>query len=484
MKPGFFRMHLLQRLVWLFLAAALIQGCSKAPEDAGAKSAAAGPAPATAEEFRAIAEEAYTFAFPMLMGYRYGFATFLVPSLPSYKGPVNGIYGKAVTLDHNFKDVITPNADTPYSMAMLDLRAEPLVLQVPEVADRYYVMQFVDLFGYNPHYVGTRATGTKAGKYLLVGPRWQGQAADGFDGVLPFETDFVFVIGRNQLLGADDAPALGKLMQQYTLQTLSAYRGEAGPAEVPVDWPVWNDDASRDERFIGYVNFLLQFCQPTHPSEAELMQRFARIGIAPGAAFDLAALDPAIRDEIRAGISDARSKMATGMGAEKVNGWVMSDAMGSREFFNGNYLLRAAGAMGGWGGNDKIEAFYPITREDSNGESLDGAYRYHLKLMTPPPARAFWSVTMYDTSYDGVAGYLVENPINRYLINSTTEGLVRGKDGSLDIVIQRDKPESAADQANWLPAPEGKFYLALRLYYPEQAALDGTWTPPPVVKVE
>lgn len=435
-------------------------------------------------EARAIAEDAYAFSFPMLMGYRAGFATYLMPGIPSYKGPMNIIYGEAVTLDHTFKDVITPNADTPYSLALLDLRVEPVVLQVPDVKDRYYVMQFVDLFGTNPHYVGTRATGTRAGTYLAVGPRWQGEAGDSFDGVLRFETDLVFLIGRTQLLGADDALALDKVMKAYKLQTLSAFRGQTEPVPPSVQWPIWNDEASRDERFIGYVNFLLKFCQPTHPSEIALMKRFARIGITPGAAFDPEALDDGMREALRSGIKDARQKMATGMGAQKVNGWLMSDALGSREFFNGNYSLRAAGAMGGWGGNDRIEAFYPIAREDSKGKPLDGTNSYRLKLTTPPPAKAFWSVTIYNTAYDGVAGYLVDNPINRYLINSTTQGLVRGDDGSLEIVIQRERPKGSADQTNWLPAPEGHFYLAFRVYQPEPAALDGTWAPPPVIRVK
>ena len=115
------------------------------------------------EEIAEVAEEAYIFAFPMLMGYRYAFATFLVPSLPSHRAPVNVIQGDPVTLDHRFRDVVTPNADTPYSSAALDLRAEPLVLDVPTVTDRYYVIQFIDLFGNEPHFVGSRATGTDAG---------------------------------------------------------------------------------------------------------------------------------------------------------------------------------------------------------------------------------------------------------------------------------------------------------------------------------
>jgi len=139
--------------------------------------------------------------------------------------------------------------------------------------------------------------------------------------------------------------------------------------------------------------------------------------------------------------------------------------------------------MAGWGGNDVFEAIYPIAREDAAGEPLDGAHRYQITFTSPPPAKAFWSVTMYDTSYDGTAGYLVENPINRYLINSTTAGLVYVDDGTLTITIQREQPQDTAEKANWLPALERPFYLVMRIYWPEQAALEGAWNPPPVVRV-
>ena len=109
--------------------------------------------------------------------------------------------------------------------------------------------------------------------------RFGGQAGDEFDGVLPFDTDLVFVIGRTQLLGADDVPVLSKVMAGYRVQTLSAYRGQSAPALPPVQWLIWNDEASRDEHFIGTLNFLLSFCQPIHRSEGDLMARFAQIGI-------------------------------------------------------------------------------------------------------------------------------------------------------------------------------------------------------------
>jgi hypothetical protein len=141
-----------------------------------------------------------------------------MPQLPSYRGPANTLTGKAATLDHTFKEVVTPNADTPYSMALLDLRAEPMVLQVPPIKDRYYVIQFVDLFGTNPHFIGSRATGSQAGTYLLVGPSWDVEAGDEFDDVLPFDTDLVFVIGRTQLFDVEDVPSLAKVMASYLMQ--------------------------------------------------------------------------------------------------------------------------------------------------------------------------------------------------------------------------------------------------------------------------
>jgi hypothetical protein len=166
---------------------------------------------------------------------------------------------------------------------------------------------------------------------------------------------------------------------------------------------------------------------------------------------------------------------------QKVNGWTSSDVFGTREWYAGDYLLRATAAMAGWGGNDVIEAIYPTAREDADGEPLDGAHRYQITFTTLPPAKAFWSVTMYDTFYDGMAGYLVENPINRYLINSTTQDLAYGEDGSLTMTIQHEQPQDATQRTNWLPAPDGPFYLVMRIYWPEQAALDGT-RPPPVVR--
>jgi hypothetical protein len=438
------------------------------------------------EEISARAEEAYLYGFPMMMGYRFLLGSFIAEGAPSFRTPINTLKSDARALDHRFKEVISPNADTPYTFAAVDLRAEPFVLSVPAVTDRYYVMQLEDLLGFNEHYVGTRATGTSAGSYLLAGPGWQGQPPAGITDVLRFETDIVFVIGRTQLLGVDDVQQLVAVQDDYEVRSLSDFTGTAAPpAAPPVDWPAWDDEASRDERFLSYVSFLLGFCQPIHEGDAALLDRMAGIGVRPGTAIDVGSLPSETRQAIRAGVESARAKMAAAIDAQPSypTGWSNTDIFGDRAFFGGDYLKRAAGAQMGWGGNDRIEAFYPMQRRDADGDALDGsAHAYAMTWDVDPPAQAFWSVTMYDTSYDGAAGYLVENPIDRYLINSTTPGLVRGEDGSLTIAIQHERPGDDAAVANWLPAPAGPFYLVLRIYVPAPDALDGTWVPPAVTK--
>ncbi len=427
------------------------------------------------EEVSAIAAEAYVYAFPMLMGYRYGYATFLQPASPVFAGPANaGPFGEAVTLDHSFKEVISPNADTPYSFGLVDLRAGPVVLTVPEVSDRYYGMQFENLLGHNEFYVGSRTTGTAGGSYLLVGPRWNGDLPDGFASSFRFETDLVFLIGRTQLLGSADKDALADVMAQYRLESLEVFQGGDPPQLPPFDWPHWDDDASRDHRFIGYLNALLTFAVPIHRDEQQMFERFATIGIGPGLTFDAESLTEERRTALADGVVSARTLMAEASESlgENINGWMAMDPFGNHDFYGGDYLKRAAASMIGWGGNDQAEAHYPMARADADGNPFDGDATYQLILETPLPVNAFWSVTMYDTSYDGTAGYLVENPINRYLINSTTEGLVIDDDGGLTITMQRGEPTDPHERAN-----------SLRMYWPKSAALDGTWTPPPVTRV-
>jgi len=173
-------------------------------------------------------------------------------------------------------------------------------------------------------------------------------------------------------------------------------------------------------------------------------------------------------------------------GQKDINGWKVGSLFGDRAFYNGDWTKRAAAAKGGIYGNDAVEAMYPMTKTLADGEALDGSkHNYTLTFAKDqfPPVNAFWSVTMYD----GKTQLLIENPINRYLINSPMlSGMKKNPDGSLTLYIQNEFPDKA-EEANWLPAPKGPIYLVMRLYWPktEPPSIlppgEGTWEPPAIV---
>jgi hypothetical protein len=176
-------------------------------------------------------------------------------------------------------------------------------------------------------------------------------------------------------------------------------------------------------------------------------------------------------------------------GGKVINGWNVGSFFGDRAFYNGDWLKRAAAAKGGIFGNSAIEAMYPLTKITADGQTLDGSkHKYTLTFAKGqlPPVNAFWSVTMYDAKTQ----FLIDNPINRYLINSPMlPGMKKNPNGSLTLYIQKDAT-SADEKANWLPAPDGPIYLVMRLYWPKTEppsilpAGEGTWQPPPVVQAE
>jgi len=439
----------------------------------------------SAKEITKRAEHAYYFTYPMLQGYQAIFGISLYPKSPSYFGPLNAVHSKPFTLNPSYTAVVSPNADTPYSIANLDLSDEPMVYHVPAIKDRYYVMQLVDLYGYNAHYIGTRVTGTDAGDYLLVGPYWQGRVPKGIKKVLRFETNLVLGIGRTQLLNDADLPKLKQIVAQYKVIPLSAYTHSKPPTAKKRDWPIWNPGILDDERFIVMASKMLQFAKP-NPEDKAALKAMASIGISPDSDFDPEKLGKAQRVAIRMGINNAKEKMAQKARnlSQSLNGWQALSGFGDRAYFKGDYFLKAAAATVGYLANDAEEATYPVCRVDAKGRKLNGAHRYRLTLTEEPPNNAFWSITMYNTLKDGTGGFMVENPINRYLINNRTEGLIRGKDGSLTITISHNEPTNPVERANWLPAPEGDFYMIMRIYMPKPSVLDGSWMPRAVKRIQ
>jgi hypothetical protein len=436
-------------------------------------------------EARAIAKEAYIFGFPLVDSYRIQYSYFVDRNDPEFKGNWNELHNTARVYTPDDKAIQTPNSDTPYSFVGADLREEPLVFVVPEVEQgRYYSLQFIDMCTFNFAYVGSRGTGNGAGSFLLAGPRWSGETPRGIKLVIRSETDFVFVLYRTQLFNPGDIENVKRVQAGYKAATLSQFLGRPAPtAPTPIKFikPLSIEEERTSPEFFNVLNFILQFC-PTHPSETEVIARFAKLGIGAGKTFDAKTLSPDMRKAVEDGMAEAWHAFKEFKEKEIDTGKTSSaDVFGSRTFLKNDYMKRMAAAMLGIYGNSKEEAIYPVYFVGSDKSGLQGANRYALRFAPGqlPPVNAFWSLTMYELP----ASLLYVNPLNRYLVNSPmVPNLKRDADGGITLYVQNESP-GADKESNWLPAPIGPFWTILRLYWPKPEALNGKWQQPPLERV-
>jgi hypothetical protein len=431
------------------------------------------------EQTRALTEEATIWGYPFVENTKGAYFYAVLKESPKYTG-WNTLHHERRLLTPDDRFVVSPNNDTPYSTATLDLRAEPLVLSVPDMGDRYYTFQLVDAATNNISYIGTRATGNKAGRFALAGPDWKGTLPEGVK-LIRCPSYCVGVLGRTQLKGPEDLKNVMAVQDQYSLMPLSKLMGEKPWPTEPFDFPAYSEKSITTLEFFRTLNWTLRY-HTLDSEESKLLARFGAIGIAPGKTFDPAALDEPTRKAMEAGLAAGLAKIrarADRIG-RTVNGWDLAPT--GVPYFGHDYMLRAAYAMKAIYVNNPEEAYYPLANTDANGDPLDGSkhgYAIRFEKGQLPPARYFWSLTMYRKS----DGLLVENPIKRYSINDRTTGLKHGDDGSLTIYFQPDLP-GADKESNWLPAPNETFYVVIRIYGPSESVLSGEWTPPPVEPVK
>jgi hypothetical protein len=445
----------------------------------------------SAAEVKAAAEEAYIYGLPLVMAYTASYEFWLDKSSSQYKSPMGELVHSRRVFTYEDTAVIVPNSDTPYSFICLDLRAEPYVVSVPEVEkERYYSIQFVDWNTFNYGYIGSRATGNEAGDFLVVGPEWEGETPAGIKGVLRATSQFTIAIFRTQLFGSEEMPNVTKVQDGYQVRPLSTFLKQPAPPAAPaIEFPASNAQLAK-ANFFGLMEFVMQF-SPPGPEETDIRAKLASIGIGSGKKFDFKDLPSAQKAAALEGVKDGMAKVqerANSIG-KRINGWQVGSAFGNRDFYKGDWLLRAAAAQAGIFGNTAEEALYPMTRWLPDGEVIDTS-KHNYTLTFPagqlPPANAFWSVTIYD----GKSQLLIKNTINRYLINSPMlPDMKKNDDGSLTLYIQKESP-GADKQANWLPAPDGPVYLVMRLYWPQTESPsilppgEGDWSPPAIQMVK
>lgn len=393
-------------------------------------------------------------------------------------GPANSLLRVRAFPDARFRGVVRPNVDTLYTTAFIDMNDGPFVFETAPNAVRYELFPFMDAWTNVFASPGTRSVGTHGGRYLLVGPAWQGTPPDGL-AVLRAPTRMVWLIGRTQTKGAADYPLVHRLQDAVSLRPLDAARAPVtdwrSAARLPLP-PAEQVRAMSTEAFFTRLAALMVDNPPTS-AEAPMMRRLAALGVAPGRPLRWSALD---RWSASLGrwIADRAVARRLRNPPNLVRGWLTPPSILGR--YGTNYEVRGAVAMVGLGANLPVDAMYPSARVDARGGALHGSHRYriHFAAGALPPVNAFWSVTAY-----GADQALLDTGTGRFAVGDR-DALRPNPDGSLDLWVQATPPEGEA-RANWLPVRAGTpFLLNARLYWPRPEALRGAWSMPAVERLD
>jgi len=371
-------------------------------------------------------------------------------------------FGHARNLvDASGRTITSPNNDTLYSSAWLDLTQGPLTLTVPPTGDRYISLAGMNMWTDNDFVLGTRTSGGAGGRYTIVGP---GQAGSG-PNVVRLNTAHGWLLVRTLVDGPEDLPAVHKIQDGLTL---------TGPKGVAPAKTYATRQSSALEYFASLAELLKS--DPPPPTDGAVFGRIQGLGLTAQGAFDPKRFDAAAIAQLEAGAVEAKKAIGMMKPGGSVQGWTYPrHTLG---YFHQDYLFRAAVALIGLAALPPAEAMYMQPVADQ-GRIFNGAgpYRLHFAADQLPAVDAFWSLTMYAPTPDGQF-FFVENPIKRYSIGDRTAGLKKNADGSLDIWIARADPGGERN-ANWLPAPPtGPFSLSFRAYLPTADFQDGRYRLP------
>lgn len=432
-----------------------------------------------------LATDAYVYGYPLVTMEMTRRIMTNVAAPEGTRAPMGQLIKARQYPDATFRDVTAPNADTLYTAAWVDVGKEPWVLSIPDMKGRYFLFPMLDAWTTVFDVPGTRTTGTGAQTYAITGPGWTGTLPAGVK-QYKSPTSLVWLLGRIYCTGTpQDYAAVHAIQDQCKLVPLSAWGKDYTPPAGKVDPAIDMKTAVRDQvnklDAVAYFTLMAELMKANPPVAADSREvaRFAKIGLVPGKDFDASKLNADFARRIpTVGFDRIMLQLKVNKSVKNENGWLFDSVTG---VYGTDYLNRALVTAIGLGANRVQDAVYPTSLKGADGNDYSGANKYviHFPKGQLPPARGFWSVTMYDADY-----FFVANPINRYSI-SARQNLKANADGSVDLYIQNQSP-GTDKEANWLPAPTGKFVLMMRLYWPSEKApsiIDGTWKPPAAKKV-
>jgi hypothetical protein len=430
---------------------------------AAAAAAAAAPSGVDRATYQA-AVEAYIWGYPLVVMARTRAALVCAAGVnqfinqPSLAGPSSRV-------------VVTPNTDTLYSSAWLDLRSGPVVLRVPAVAGRYYVFQLLDMYTNTITNVGSRTIGEGPASVAFARSNWRGPLPAGVKRINSPTPD-VWVIGRTLPRNVADVANVAALQREYALAPVGRNASPSGAARARC-----SASPAAGASGAGFFDELgaALAADPPPASDRPVLRDLGAAGIGVGmspSAKAAPAASAALSQSIRA--ANGMIAAAAAHGLRSVNGWSQSRDIGA---YGGDYLTRAAIAETALGANVPAESVYYFAGADVGGVSLVGTRPVVVHFaagQVPPIDRpGFWSLTLYGPDH-----FLVANPVDRYAIGDRTAGLQRSADGSLDLYLSAEPP--TGHETNWIPAPPGPFSLVLRAYLPGAPIRRGTWHPPTI----
>lgn len=428
--------------------------------------------------------ECYVYGFPLVLMDVTNAVLTATSKSGEYKAPVNQFGRIRTYVSPDFKDVVRISVNSIWSFAVLDLDKEPMVVSHPDTKGRYVVIQLMNMWTDDFGSIGSRTTGTGAGKFLVAGPKWNGAAPSDVKDVHRCSTRFAWVLVQMSAAGPQEFAEVNALQDQLQVTPLRAWgKPYTPPSNVPIDPAVDLTASPYDqvrlmtgEMFFKRLATLLKD-NPPYAADTSALEKLKRFGIEPGKEFDPSKLDSAIIKGLNRAPSEVWLKFATApYDAPAVNGWLNMLNLGR---YGTDYTTRALISWFGLGALTSDDAVYPSALLDGDGKVLDGAAKYVMhfeKGGLPPSASGVWSVSPYRENF------YVRNSINRYGILSGMP-LKFNADGSLDIYIQANSP-GPDREANWLPCPPSlPFNLTMRVYQPSKPLLDGAYKIPPVKRV-
>ena len=443
------------------------------------------PAPKTAEtDVWQTVSDAYVYCLPLVLvnATMEAMTNTVAPS--NTRAPINQLIHAKGLATAASKDIVTPNVDTVYSQAYLDLSETAMVYVKPQT-DRFCSVEVMDAYTNAVSILGSGGDTQEQQTYLITGPNYKGTVPDNMKQVsLP--TNLSWVLIRVVCNGDADLDNVYAIQNQMQLLPLDAYLSGA-----PYTPPTGTDNPENDFVPITYVNAMtpqeffdtanqLMVDNPPTAADAPLMKALSSINVGPGCTFDSAVLGDNASEQWKTMVTNLTGVLATDCAEFSVS-------LGSWSYFGEpiaefgtEYEFRALIAINGIAVNPASVAVYPKAYQDSNGETLNGsnAYTIHFDKDALPPTQenGFWSITAYTSD-----NFLIDNELNRYCINDRS-GFTLNEDGSLDIFVQSNAPD-ASKLSNWLPVSNDDFHLFLRIYLPQNSVLNNQWSAPVIKKV-